>query len=106
MIRGTTPTLTLTIRNETVDLSEAANIYVTLRQGVKEITVSDGLEIGTPRTVQVFLTQEQSLGLVEGKAEIQVNWTYPDPISGAPRRAATKVKTIPIDKQLLRRVIA
>lgn len=106
MIRGTTPTLILTIKNNAVDLGEAENVYVTVRQGVKEITVSEGLEIDTPRTVNVFLTQEQSLSLAEGNAEVQINWTYLDIDGVTVRRAATKLKTIPIDKQLLRRVIA
>ena len=33
MVRATTPTLTLTIKDESVDLTEARNVYVTLNQG-------------------------------------------------------------------------
>lgn len=107
MIRGTTPTFTFTIKDDTVDLTEATNVYVTLRQGSKEITkTGDDLEIDA-RTVNVFLKQEESLGLIETvNAEVQINWTYIDPTDGATvRRAATKVKTIQITKQLLKRVI-
>lgn len=107
MIRGTTPTFTFTIKNDTVDLAEAQNVYVTIRQGSKEITkTGDDIEVET-RTVNVFLGQEESLGLSEGaNAEVQINWTYLDQIDATTiRRAATKVKTIQITKQLLKRVI-
>lgn len=107
MIRGTTPTFTFTIKNQDVDLGAAQNVYVTLAQGPKiiEKTGTD-LEIET-RTVSVFLTQEESLRLTEGpNCEVQINWTYLDPVDGKTvRRAATKVKAITISKQLLRRVI-
>ena len=107
MIRGTTPTFTLTIADTSVDLGQAENIYFTLTQGSNAITKSgEDLEVGT-RTVNVFLTQEESIDLIEGAgADIQLNWTYLDPGgSGIVRRAATKVKTIQITKQILRRVI-
>ena len=107
MIRGTTPTFTFTIVNETVDLTEAENVYVTIRQGSKEITkTGESLEVAA-RTVDVFLNQEESLSLSEANpAEVQINWTYLDPIDNTiVRRAATKVKSIPIAKQLLKRVI-
>lgn len=106
MIRGTTPTFTFTIRNEDIDLGAAENVYVTLAQGSKliEKTGAD-LEIET-RTVSVFLTQKESLQLLEGSnCEVQINWTYLDLDGETIRRAATKVKSIPISKQLLRREI-
>lgn len=111
MIRGTTPTLTFTIKNQDIDLSAAQNVYVTLAQGSKlgsklmiEKTGAD-LEIET-RTVSVFLTQKESLQLLEGSnCEVQINWTYLDIDGETVRRAATKVKSIPISKQLLRREI-
>lgn len=107
MIRGTTPTFTFTIRSETVNLGEAENVYVTIRQGANEITKT-GEEISYElRTVNVYLSQEESLKLKENTpAEIQINWTYLDPTDNTTvRRAATKVKSIQIDRQLLKRVI-
>ena len=107
MIRGTTPTFTFTIVNETVDLTEAENVYVTIRQGSKEITkTGEDLEVAA-RTVNVFLNQEESLSLSETvQAEVQINWTYLDPIDNTiVRRAATKVKSVSVTKQLLKRVI-
>ena len=104
MIRGTTPTFTFTLKNQDVDLSAAQNVYVTLAQGstLIEKTGTD-LEIDT-RTVSVFLTQKESLQLLEcSNCEVQINWTYLDLDGETIRRAATKVKSIPISKQLLRR---
>ena len=106
MIRATTPTLTLTIKDESVNLQEADNIYVTLVQGNLEITkTGEDVALTPPRTVSVWLTQEESLSLADSKQmEIQVNWTYTD-LDSNTRRAATKVKTISVSKQLLKRVI-
>lgn len=107
MIRGTTPTFTFTITNETVDLTAAENVYVTIKQGSKEITKSgEDLDVEA-RVVSVFLNQEESLSLSETMdAEVQINWTYLDPVDNTiVRRAATKVKSIKVTKQLLKRVI-
>lgn len=104
MIQGTTPTFTFTIKNQEINLSEATNVYVTLAQGIKLIEKQGSdLQIDGS-TVSVWLTQEESLKLTEGlDAEVQINWTYSD--GGTIRRAATKVKSIPVSKQLLKRVI-
>jgi hypothetical protein len=109
MIRGTTPTLTFTVRprqpTDEIDLTEARNIYVTLQRGTTVIEkTGDDLEV-TERTVVVYLTQEESLKLPEGAdAEVQLNWTYLD-ANDIVRRAATKVKAFPVTKQLMKRVI-
>lgn len=106
MIRGTTPTFTFRLKNNDVDLTEARNMYVSIAQGAKTIEkTADSLEIDV-HTVSVWLTQEESLKLTEGSnAEVQINWTYLDTDGTTVRRAATKVRSFPIDKQLLRRVI-
>ena len=106
MIRGTTPTFTLTLSDNTIDLGDAENVYVTLRQGKTDITKSGTDLTIDDNVVSVFLTQEESLDLSESTtAEVQVNWTYLDTDGTTVRRAATKVKEIPITKQLLKRVI-
>lgn len=104
MIQGTTPTFTFKIKDNTVDLSEATNVYVTLAQGIKLIEKQGSdLQIDGA-TVSVWLTQEESLKLTEGiNVEVQVNWTYSD--GDQLRRAATVVKSISVNKQLLKRVI-
>lgn len=108
MIRGTTPTFTFKIRDENLNLNEAENVYVTIAQSGKLIERSTGdtsLNVDG-RTVSLWLTQEESLRLTEGvNAEVQINWTYMDSDGVTVRRAATKLKTIPITKQLLKRVI-
>lgn len=104
MIRATTPTLTLTISGDSVDLTAAANIYVTIAQGCNEITLTDDALTVTENTVSCFLTQEQALTLTNAAAKIQVNWTYTD-ADGSTKRAATKVVIIQIGEQLLKRVI-
>lgn len=105
MIRGTTPTFTLTIRDENVDLSEATNVYVTFVQGsrVYEKTGDDITIDG--RTVSVWLNQQESLDLSEDSTmSVQINWTYLD-VNDTVRRAATIPKCVKITKQLLKRVI-
>ena len=108
MIRATTPTFTLKIKSETLDLSEAENIYVSLCQpkGIYLEKSGEDIELTTPRTVSVWLTQEESFSLVEGSpVKIQINWTYLDG-NGNVRRAATKPASVQVTEQLLKRVIS
>lgn len=90
-----------------MDLSLAENVYVTLKQGsyALELTGED-LTIDQ-NVISCFLDQEQSLRFTENSpAKIQVNWTYIDTDGVTVRRAATKVKEIPISEQLMKRVIS
>lgn len=104
MIQGTTPTFKCKVVGS-VDLQKAENVYVTITQGNTEITMTGDELTVTENTISCFLTQKKSLLLQAGQgAKIQVNWTYED-TSGEMRRAATRVKEIPIGEQLLRRVI-
>lgn len=101
MIRATTPTFTLTLpTSSTVNLTEASKVYFTISQGSYSLN-----KLVTPEdahTVVVSLTQSESLNLKDGKAaDIQLNWVY----SGG-SRAATKVKSIIVDKQLYKEVIS
>ena len=104
MIQGTTPTITLTIQSESVDLTQAQNVYVSIVQGAIEIEkTGDDLEI-TERSVSVWLTQEETLKLSVGAtAEVQVNWTFLD--GNRVCRAATKTKRFTVGRQLLKRVV-
>lgn len=105
MIQATTPTFTFTPKSTTLDLTEARNIYVTFEQGTHKITKrGNDVELTPPRTVGVWLTQEESLSLVVGKMKVQLNWTYID-ADGNIRRAATRKKEIQVDEQLLKEVI-
>lgn len=96
MIRGTTPTLTLTVGDSSIDLSTADAVYVTVTRG-GEIVTKTGADVSvTGNVVECWLTEEESLKLSDGPANIQVNWTF-----DGDKRAATKVASINIGKQLL-----
>lgn len=101
MIRATTPTYILSLPQDCgVDLREAEKVFFAISQGSytlkKQVTPTSAL------TVEVYLSQPETLELKEGKsAEIQLNWIY----SGG-RRMATKVKPIIVDKQLLKEVLS
>lgn len=102
MIRGTTPTLTLRIKNggPDLDLTQASGVYVTIRQNGKIITkTGDDITIAA-KTVSCWLTQEESLSLREqSQAEVQLNWTYYDAVHDTNRRAATIPKVMNILRQ-------
>ena len=113
MIRGTTPTFTCTIKDDSVDLTQAYKVYVTIKQEVRRAvnrTVSitktgEDLEVGE-KTVSFWLTQEESLKLqLNAPAKMQINWIYHS-FDGTTRRASTKLKEVVIDEQLLERVLA
>lgn len=107
MIRGTTPTFTLTVgtQEDHINLAEAQSVYVTITQGMEEIEISgENLSIDG-NVVSCWLTQEDSMKLSgNNEAKIQVNWTYLS-LDDTVRRAATIVQKITIQEQLLKRVI-
>ena len=101
MIRATTPTYILSLpESSEVDLTGASKVFFALSQGSytikKQVTPTDA------HTVEVYLNQTETLELKDGKpADLQLNWIY----SGG-RRMATKVKAVPVDKQLLKEVLS
>ena len=106
MIQGTTPTFTFRLK-ETINLNEARNVYVRFKQSTKVIDKTGADMLIDGNVVKVWLTQDESLKLSEGSnVQVQINWTYLDDETGDIRRAATKVKSISIDEQLLKQVIA
>lgn len=99
MTQATTPTFTLTVPNE-VDLTQAAHIYFTLIQGANIISKSDTDLTVTAHSVEVFLTQAETLPFKAGKAALQLNWTYPD---GS--RACSNIASVSITANLLKVVV-
>lgn len=104
MIIGTTPIFTLRLKkNADVDLKAANNVYVTIKQGNtilnkkgSEVTVED------ERTVKFTFTQAESLSLdISKDVDLQLNWTFVSS-NGVLQRAATKVTSFKLEKQLLR----
>lgn len=102
MIIGTTPTFTLKLKHsQNVDLTQVTNIYVTLKQGSLVINkTGDNISVIDSKTIQFSLTQEESLSLaLDKKVELQLNWTYST--QHGLKRAATKIISIELEKQLL-----
>jgi hypothetical protein len=100
MVRGTTPTFTFTLP-DTVDLTTANNVYVTFAQRNGSTLTMSGDDITvSAQTVDVYLSQEQSLMFAKGNITAQINWTYADG-----QRACTNIVQIPVDANLLQEVL-
>lgn len=119
MVRATTPTITLIIKDTSVDLTAATNVYATLSDSQDELRgcpvmcpnhfkitlTGEDIEV-EQRKVKCWLSQEQSLQLTPGQPlYAQLNWTYVDS-GGRTQRAATSIGKIMITKQLLCEVIS
>lgn len=98
--QGTTPTFELKIVDDNVDLTQADNVYVTIRTANGSNTYTGDELVVQAKEVDVFLTQEQTLALPVGLAEIQINWTYDNG-----KRACTDKVRIAIDENLLGEVL-
>lgn len=104
--RGTTPTLTLNIDNETFNNS---SIFITIKQDTKRnediiITKSNKDILVTPTDtgsiLSVGLSQQETLKLQKGHASIQARW-----IDSYGTAKATKIKSIDVEETLLEEVI-
>ena len=100
MVQATTPTFVLTLP-ETVDLSEAENVYFTIRQNQTLITKSGDNITVDGNTVYVPLSQAETVRLYNGVAKIQLNWTYADG-----NRACSNIVNIKVDSNLIMEVLA
>lgn len=104
MVRGSTPTITLTVADDTLDLGSADNVYVTFKDnsnfGEKTVVTKTGEDIRVSgNVIDVWLTEDESLSLHNGSCAVQVNWIYYE--DGDARRGATIAKNIIISQQLL-----
>ena len=99
MVQATTPTFVLTLPND-VDPSDFANIYFTLRQ--KNVLIEKtGTDLTIDgQTVSVYLSQAETLQLVPGAAQIQLNWTY---ANGS--RACSNIASVQVTENLLKEVV-
>lgn len=102
MIRGTTPTYIIKISGDNL---KDATPYVTISQGQTEITKSgEGLitdRDDTSCVLTVALTQEETLKLAKGRADLQVRWVNTEGTAGA-----TDVKCVKVKPVLLEGVIS
>lgn len=105
MVRATNPIITLTIKNSSIDLSQASKVVVSIKQGAKSFHIyKENLDI-EKNIIKCYLSQEDSLKLVENQiAKIQVNWIYEDE-KGINHRGATKTREVNIEEQLLKEII-
>ena len=99
MVQATTPTFVLTLP-EDVDLSEASNIYFTLRQRNVQINKTGDDLVIDGQTISVYLEQSETLLIEAGRAQLQLNWTY---ANGA--RACSDIVSVPVSENLLKRVV-
>jgi hypothetical protein len=105
MIPGCTNALDITLDDQSVDLTQASDIVVTINQNGEELDFTGArVEVG-PNDYQlsVYLTQEETLKLRYGPAACQVNWTTVDAYGTA--RAATDPFTIWVGQQVYRKVM-
>lgn len=100
MIRATTPTFELKITDNSVDLTQASNVYATFNQLNRTLTKTGEALTIQARQVDVYFTQEESLGFTAGTIEIQLNWTYADGT-----RAATNIVKVYVTDNLLAEVL-
>lgn len=98
-MQATTPTFSL-ILPETVDLTEAENVYVTFQQGSNILTkTGEELDVSAHQ-VDVYLSQHETLQFGQGVVDLQMNWTF----SGG-QRAATENAKIDWVANLLKKVV-
>ena len=95
--RGTTPTFELTFTDEELDLTQADHVYVTFRSAGVTLTKSDDDLVVAAKSIQIFLTQAETLQLREVK--IQANWT------NGIVRSASEIVSYTMDDQLLEKVV-
>lgn len=75
--QGVTPTITFTLPQE-IDLTEAENVYLVLKQGNLELTKSNEELTVQDNIVSVYLTQAETLQFEVGRVEAEIDWTYAD----------------------------
>ena len=98
--RGTTPTLVLTFSDETLDLTQASNVYVTIEAAGQILTKPGSALAVEERQISVFLSQSETLAFSPGRVKIQVNWIYADG-----KRGASEIAYYDFSPQLLGRVL-
>lgn len=100
--RGGTPTFLMTIPDGYEDFKEVENITVDIVSGAAHVVKSgENVTVLSAAEIEVTLTQEESLSLAGGIAELQINWTYPD----TALRWCTDIVCVTIDRQLHMEVI-
>ncbi len=104
MIPGCTTALPIDIDDQTLDLSQAAEVWVTLSQAGSGVTVTGERVTVSGQRVTAYFSQQDSLRLRDNEpATGQINWIYND--SGIITRGSTDPFPVNIGTQLLRRAL-
>lgn len=99
MVQATTPTFLLTLP-DTVDVSIINNMVFTIVSGNVSVSKSgEDLKV-EGNTVSVYLSQEDTLKLPVGVAQLQLNWTYEN---GS--RACSTIVNVRVDNNLYKEVM-
>ena len=107
MTEYTTPDFVFRIKDDDVDLRNARHVYLTLQQGNYICTKDENsMEIGK-NTVSVWFDQDEIAAFKsEGnRVDVQINWTYEDDGDIRVKRAATRIKSFQVTRNLLKKVI-
>ncbi len=99
--RGTTPTFTLTFDDPDLDLTQAQNVYVTFAYRNSSLTKTGESLTVAEKSIDVYLTQAETLEFPIGDIKVQANWTT---ASGG--RTASEIVSYKVTEQLLNEVIA
>ena len=89
IIRGTTPTLTFHVKNEQLDLDTISEIWITFRTkaGVtireKNYTKEDVTIDAQEHTIELFLSQEETLDFTDTNMVVQMRVRFEDDLAYA-----------------------
>ena len=72
-MQGLTPTISIIVPND-VDLTEADNVYPSIKQN-NTLIIPATFDVQAHQC-DIYLSQEETLRLEQGRAEIQVNWVF------------------------------
>lgn len=97
--RGTTPTFVLTFTEQTLDLTQAVNVYVTFQSAGRTLTKTGEDLVVEAKRISVFLSQAETLAF-DDTVRVQANWTKAGGV-----RAASDIVTYSMSDQLLKEVV-
>ena len=102
IIRGTTPTLTFHVKDETLDLSTLAALWITFKskagnpkQIEKTFTLEDVNVDAENHNIEVYMSQEDTLELMNASMECQIRARFDDD-----KAYASTIEDLPIGRIL------
>ena len=97
--RYTTPVFTLTFTEKDLDLTQADEVVVTIKQANTEKNYTGEALTVNEKSIVVSLSQQETAEFCVGPVEIQANWLIGN------KRAASETASIEMTKQLYREVM-